>query len=429
MLRYFLFVVLIMVSFPDYSTTQTWTTYTTENSALVNNRVRAISIDSYGALWFGTDNGLSRFDGTIWTTYTTEDNLVHNTINDIVFEETVHGPEIWIATDGGISVVSVIPDAITFDTPYTTENTSLLSNTVYAAEIDSNHIKWFGTDSGVSSFDGHIWINYTTETILTSNRVMSIGAGHTDQLYYGTEGGGVSRFDGVSSASSYDTDWGGIASDNVYAIFVDDENIQWFGTDKGVSRHVGDDNLVNWTTYTTENGLAHNFIHAIAEDRKGLKWFGTDGGVSSFDGTTLRTYTTHEGLAGTSVYSIAVDLDGSLWFGTNTGVSRYSDIDVGVETPNPVQPAAGINGIFPNPFNTTTTIEFTISKAGFNKLFIYNSLGQKVCELVDYHLAKGTYSVQWNGHDTYGNSLPSGIYFTCLLMGSHESTGRMVLLK
>ena len=75
-----------MVSFPVYSTTQIWTTYTTGNSALVSNRVQAISVDSYGALWFGTDNGLSRFDCTIWTTYTTEDNLLNNNINYIVFE-------------------------------------------------------------------------------------------------------------------------------------------------------------------------------------------------------------------------------------------------------------------------------------------------------------------------------------------------------
>ena len=48
---------------------QQWTTYTTANSGLVDNTVKAVCIDSYGVKWFGTPAGLSRFDGSNWVTF------------------------------------------------------------------------------------------------------------------------------------------------------------------------------------------------------------------------------------------------------------------------------------------------------------------------------------------------------------------------
>ena len=58
---------------------QDWTTYTTANG-LAGNYVYTIAAGPNGSVWFGTRSGTSRFDGTRWTTYTTADGLVHNTV-------------------------------------------------------------------------------------------------------------------------------------------------------------------------------------------------------------------------------------------------------------------------------------------------------------------------------------------------------------
>jgi ligand-binding sensor domain-containing protein len=101
----------------------------------------------------------------------------------------------------------------------------------------------------------------------------------------------------------------------------------WFGTfGGGVCRYDGK----SFSTYTTANGLANNTVWSIAEDKTGNMWFGTGGGgVSRYNGNSFTTYTVAQGLANNSVWSIAEDKAGNLWFGTEGGgVSRYNPKDI-----------------------------------------------------------------------------------------------------
>ncbi|KUO59766.1 hypothetical protein APF79_08560 [bacterium BRH_c32] len=84
---------------------------------------------------------------------------------------------------------------------------------------------------------------------------------------------------------------------------------------------------------------------------------------------------------------------------------------------------------YPNPFNPSTSIEYYIPKAGIVKLEIYNSLGQLVNVLVEDNQNKGKYRVTWNGKDSYGNSLSSGVYFYRLKTNEYSYTNKMLLLK
>lgn len=84
---------------------------------------------------------------------------------------------------------------------------------------------------------------------------------------------------------------------------------------------------------------------------------------------------------------------------------------------------------YPNPFNLTTTIEFTIPSSCFTSLVIYNITGQKVRELVSNKMSAGKHSVVWNGKDDNGNEVSSGIYISRLKMGKHTSLGRMLMMK
>ncbi len=84
---------------------------------------------------------------------------------------------------------------------------------------------------------------------------------------------------------------------------------------------------------------------------------------------------------------------------------------------------------YPNPFNPETTIEMNIPVAGKTKLIIYNSRGQLVKTLVDNVLDEGTSYVTWNGTDSKGNPISSGIYVYKLDTGNQTATRKMILLK
>lgn len=84
---------------------------------------------------------------------------------------------------------------------------------------------------------------------------------------------------------------------------------------------------------------------------------------------------------------------------------------------------------YPNPFNLTTRIDYTLPKAGYVRLTVYNLLGQEVTTLVNGIRSPGTHSVMWNGLDDHGIVVPSGIYIYRMEAGSVSKTAKMLLLK
>jgi hypothetical protein len=89
-------------------------------------------------------------------------------------------------------------------------------------------------------------------------------------------------------------------------------------------------------------------------------------------------------------------------------------------------------GNFPNPFNPSTTISFSLSQedAKNTKLEIFNLKGQKVktFDTKNYpKLAEG--NVVWNGKDKSGNTVSSGVYFYKLQTGNYSQTKKMILIK
>jgi hypothetical protein len=84
---------------------------------------------------------------------------------------------------------------------------------------------------------------------------------------------------------------------------------------------------------------------------------------------------------------------------------------------------------YPNPFNPTTTIEYSLPKRGHVLIEIFNLVGQKVRALVDEYKSAGNYGITWDGTDTSGNPLATGIYFCRLRAGDHVQIKKMLLIK
>ena len=79
---------------------------------------------------------------------------------------------------------------------------------------------------------------------------------------------------------------------------------------------------------------------------------------------------------------------------------------------------------YPNPWNPTTSIKYSIPKSGLVTLKVYNILGKEVTKLVNDNQSPGTYTVDFQGAE-----LPSGIYFYRLQAGNYSETKQMILIK
>ena len=95
-------------------------------------------------------------------------------------------------------------------------------------------------------------------------------------------------------------------------------------------------------------------------------------------------------------------------------------------------------GNFPNPFNPSTTIRFSLSfgegrgeGASPVQINIYNIRGQRVRTLLDgsREFGDGEHSVVWNGQDDYGNQVGSGVYLYRMKVGEYQLVRRMLLVK
>lgn len=84
---------------------------------------------------------------------------------------------------------------------------------------------------------------------------------------------------------------------------------------------------------------------------------------------------------------------------------------------------------YPNPFNPSTTIQFSQNRPGRTSVVVYNISGQLVATLIDNYLIEGTHQMRWNGDDNGGNKVASGNYFFRITSDQFEQAGRLTLLK
>ena len=122
-----------------------------------------------------------------------------------------------------------------------------------------------------------------------------------------------------------------------------------------------------------------------------------------------------------SADEFVIKIDDVLLYSTDQNVS---DRDISIL---PTKTTLGIN--YPNPFNPTTTIAYTVAKEGNVKIDVYNIRGQKVKTIVDDNHIVGYFKVEWNGKDENERDVASGVYFYRMQAEAFSETKRMLLLK
>ena len=201
----------------------------------------------------------------------------------------------------------------------------LADDDVTAIYRASDGVMWFGTDGGgVSVYDGERFNTFTTQDGLASNFVRSIYSTNDTTIWFATQGG-VSRYDSARTNSRRTftnlTEKEGLVHNDVRTIYQTTDGMLWFGTAGGVSRYNGKE----FVDLTGEDGLSHNHIYAICQTSDNVLWFATHGeGVLAYDGKgIIKRLTKENGLVDNHVHSIYTTPDNKLWLGTEGGVSVY----------------------------------------------------------------------------------------------------------
>ena len=133
------------------------------------------------------------------------------------------------------------------------------------------------------------------------------------------------------------------------------------------------------------------------------------------DTTALDPFRQHLRVNG-AYFSPGTTIDGALWMSL---VDQYA----------PVPELFSLRQNYPNPFNPVTNIEFELPVTTDVRLTIYNFVGQEINTLVNERTAPGTYRVTWNGLNSHGRQVSTGVYFYRLETNSFTDTKKMVIIK
>jgi ligand-binding sensor domain-containing protein/signal transduction histidine kinase len=304
--------------------------------------VQAIAQTKDGYLWFGTQEGLVRFDGVRFEIFnsSTIDVLRGNNVNSVVCD---HEGTLWIGTNYG----AVTYRDGRFASIAGTEETRVLA---FAEDSQKNGM-WVGTTTGLFQYrDGHIveekdspkpvyalsmpratlWIGAAdglyrrgsgiTQKIPDSDNtpVYAVHSTPTGEVWFGGPGG-LQRLHG----SRVDRPIADLKNEETGALTSDRHGNLWVGTRRGLWRW----NDGGLSRVGSHDGLAQDFVETIFEDSEGTLWVGMHlRGVSQLYGGLFLSYTRAEGLLHDVVWTVAEARDGTIWAGTeNGGVNRFRD--------------------------------------------------------------------------------------------------------
>jgi len=279
-------------------------THFTDKEALSNNAVWSMLEDKSGNLWFGTiGGGVCKYDGKSFTHFTDKEGLSNNFVLSILEDKSGN---LWFGTNGG-SVCKYDGKSFT----HFTDKEGLSNNGVWSMLEDKSGNLWFGTKGrGVSKYDGN-----RVEAIEAALQRGEIVPERIQQDLKKINGKLVKSF-------THFTEKEGLSNNTVCSILEDKSGNLWFGTKGGgVSKYDGK----SFTHFTDKEGLSNNDVRSILEDKSGNLWFGGGGGgVCKYDGKSFTHFTDKEGLANNTVLSMLEDKSGNLWFGTNGGLSKLT---------------------------------------------------------------------------------------------------------
>lgn len=348
----------------------------TVENGLSQNSVLAIAQDSRGFMWFGTRNGLNRYDGRQFKVYKNNPgdtvSLYSNYVNALYND---HQGTLWAGTQTGLNRYNPKKDAferIAADSAalqpgvnciYSDKSGRLWIGTVsglyevgagghklngpfYKASVlalyeDNENSLWMGTPGGLvkwvhknkTAVFEHFKHDDSNPTSLGNNYIRAIAADKQQNIWVGSDAG-IDLFDKETGSFTHFVHQPGEASivhNSVRRILPDSTGKLWIATQEGLS--ILDPATKKFSSYQNDpqnkKSLSQNSIHSIFRDRGGALWAGTYfGGINvvypSQTAFTIYQYTgAGQGLSNDVVSSIVEDPNNNLWVGTEGGGLNY----------------------------------------------------------------------------------------------------------
>jgi diguanylate cyclase (GGDEF)-like protein len=301
--------------------------------------VNSILQDDRGFMWFGTQDGLNRYDGYTFTVFKHDSLDPASLSNSTVW--ALHQDRkgsLWIGTEAGLDLWDRERTSFVHFRSEPGNQQSLSHDRVRAILETRDGALWIGTDGGLNAFNGASrtftrFVHSPADSkTLSSDRVRAIFEDRDGVLWIGTDGGGLNAFDRATRTfrhySNDPADPRSLSDDRVRCVFEDRDGFLWVGTyEGGLSRL----DRASGTFARFQRGLAgpktlsENRVRAIFQDRDGILWAGTDGGLNEWRPES-RSFVAYRNapadaasLSDDRVMSIYQDRAGVLWVGTQGG--------------------------------------------------------------------------------------------------------------
>ena len=305
---------------------------------LSQNTVYSILQDQYGYMWFGTWDGLNKYDGYEFTIYNKNNGLSNETIH-VLFED--ENGNLWIGTENGLNCYERNNGEFKIFKYNSSDSTSISDSWINSIYQDSSGRILICTPRGlnVHEFDTDIFKRYqTTDSWLRANRSNWVNRiiYDTKGLYWVATNFGLVKYTKTGETIRYlnrPDDPGSLSSNNVNTVFRDKSGRIWAGSDNGLDlllEKSGTFKHFENIPGDTES-LSNNLVTVIYEDSFGIFWIGTDGGgLNIFDPESekfKRLYNipnNPNSLSNNRIYSIYEDRSGNIWVGTFKGVNKFN---------------------------------------------------------------------------------------------------------
>ncbi|HEX3685552.1 MAG TPA: two-component regulator propeller domain-containing protein [Bryobacteraceae bacterium] len=289
-----------------------FTVFDKHNSGLTNNELPALCAGRDGSLWIGSaDGSLIRFVQGKFEAYTIRNGLSTKSITALYEDER---GILWIATDGAGIFAFEQGKFHSFS-----KADGLADNAVFSLDGDRRGTLWIGTHNGLSRLSKGKFVTLTTRDGLKSDYIRAVRVDRNGIVWVGTNGDGLCRIAGETI--SYLSVKDGLVSNSITSSFEDRAGALWIGTAGGLNRLV-DGKLAS---YTPKEGLTPGDVWSIFEDREGSLWVGTTGGLNCLKKGAFSSLSKEDGLASDTILPVYEDPDGTLWLGSDHGLTRWAN--------------------------------------------------------------------------------------------------------
>ena len=309
--------------------------------------VNVVLQDKRGFMWFGTNDGLDRYDGYKFRVYR-NDPKDSTTISGSYVQDMAedHKGNIWISTEGsGLNEFDRKTNRFHHYRHDSKNINSISGDLVTKIVVDDYGIVWIGTlHNGLNAFDPKrgIFLHYTHKqndpSGIAGNEISALFKDSEENIWIGTVNNGLSKFDRKTHTfvnyTHADKNKESISANRITAIFEDSDHKLWVGTQEaGLNLlNKGKGTFKHWMHDShNANSLSNNSIQNIAEDDNHNIWVGTENGglsIYSYAWDQFFTYAHDDvdntSLASNSVDAILKDKDGNMWLGIfGGGVNLY----------------------------------------------------------------------------------------------------------